>query len=73
MLDTTFNNIGLYNANFYYPHILPQQKYLLNVNDRKIKYCILLLLINIKREEFMHEFFICFKNFKMSPKIMISK
>ena len=50
----------------------PNQKYLLNINERKSKYCALVLLRNIKREEFMRAFTTCFENSKLPIKTMTS-
>ena len=50
----------------------PNQKYLLNINERKSKYCALVLLRNIKREELMRAFTMCFENSKLPLKTMTS-
>ena len=50
----------------------PNQKYLLNINERKSKYCALVLLRNIKREELMRAFTMCFENSKLPIKTMTS-
>lgn len=50
----------------------PNQTYLMNINERKSKYCGLILLKNIKREEVMKAFEIHFANKDLPLKTMTS-
>ena len=52
--------------------MLPYQTYLLNVSERKSKYCALALLRNIKREELMRAFHLVFEDGKLPLKTMTS-
>jgi IS30 family transposase len=50
----------------------PNQRYLLNVNERKSKYCALMLLQNIKKEEMMRAFTMTFSDRRLPLKTMTS-
>lgn len=45
---------------------------MLNINERKSKYCALVLLRNIKREGLMRAFTMCFENSNLPLKTMTS-
>ena len=52
--------------------MFPNQTYLLNINERKSKYCALVLLRNIKRDEVMRAFTLTFEGEKLPLKTMTS-
>ena len=52
--------------------MFPNQTYLLNINERKSKYCALVLLRNIKREELMRAFSLTFSDGRLPLKTMTS-
>lgn len=52
--------------------MFPNQRYLLNINERKSKYCALILLHSIKREELMRAFTVFFGDSGLPLKTMTS-